>query len=506
MSDMQQRVVAFLIEALARELGASVETIDTHISRIFLAGDRAFKLKRAVKLPYADFSTSELRYAACRREVELNRLTAPDLYLGVRRIILDTDGQLSFNGDGELVDAIVEMRRFDQAQIMDRMADAGQLTPQLMADTASMIARFHENAPIVRAGTGTSNLVDVLDINRASFDRTNLFISAEVDALDHQLRTSLFRHADVLNRREEAGKVRRCHGDLHLRNICVFEGRPLLFDCIEFNEQLATVDVLYDLAFLLMDLTHRGHVDLANLVANRYFDETDNENGFALLPFLMAIRASVRAHVTATQAEEAGDPSGELSQRARSYFDLARSQLAVLSPRLIAIGGLSGSGKTVIAEALAPRIGVAPGARIIESDRIRKALHGVPAETRLPPEAYRPEVSERVYGEMARRAETILEGSAPVVADAVFQRPENRERIEHAMRKRKLPFLGVWLDVPEDVLKERVRQRQGGPSDATVDVLARQMMVDTGDITWHRVNAARQPEAIIADILSLQAP
>ncbi|TIV74097.1 MAG: aminoglycoside phosphotransferase, partial [Mesorhizobium sp.] len=216
------------------------------------------------------------------------------------------------------------------------------------------------------------------------------------------------RHAGLLDRREAAGRVRRCHGDLHLRNICVFDGEPRLFDCIEFNDQIATVDVLYDLAFLLMDLWHRGFPQFANLVMNRYLDDADDEDGFVLLPFLMAVRAAVRAHVTATQVEESSQDSTKLIAEARSYFHLAQTLLAETPPRLVAIGGLSGSGKTTVAEALAAQIGAPPGARIVESDRIRKAMHGVAAETRLPAKAYRPGVSERVYRQIAWLAELIL--------------------------------------------------------------------------------------------------
>lgn len=500
----QTEVIAFLAEPGTYREAAPVETIETHISRIFLAGDRAFKLKRAVKLPYADFSTADLRLAACRKEVELNSGTAPGLYLGVRRITRETDGRLAFDGTGPLADAVVEMTRFDQSALLDRMAEAGTLTSELMTRTAQMIARFHRDAPVVHAGSGAANLAGVLDINRAGFATSHVFRDDEVQLLDAAFRRTLLRHSAVLDEREAAGKVRRCHGDLHLRNICMLDGEPSLFDCIEFNDQIATVDVLYDLAFLLMDLWHRGFTQLANLVANRYLDETDNEDGFALLPFLMAVRAAVRAHVTATQAEESGDPSGKLSRMARAYFDLAADLLKERPARLLALGGLSGTGKTTVAEALAPRIGAPPGARIVESDRIRKAMHGVPPETRLPGKAYRPEVSDRVYREMAWRAALILAEGGSVVADAVFDRPSERERIARSATERHLPFLGIWLDAAPDVLWRRVERRRGGPSDATVDILSRQLQRDVGEIAWRRLDAARDLNAIVSDILAAQ--
>jgi predicted kinase len=217
----------------------------------------------------------------------------------------------------------------------------------------------------------------------------------------------------------------------------------------------------------------------------------------------MAIRAAVRAHVIGTQVEEGGDPAGNLRAQARAYFDLAAELLNERPARLIALGGLSGSGKTTVAEALAAHVGSPPGARIVESDRIRKAMHGVPPETRLPEKAYRPEISERVYRDMARRSSLILSEGGSVVADAVFERQQDRARIQQAAAVRERPFLGVWLDVAPDILWRRVEQRQGGPSDATVEILSRQLERDVGEITWHRVDAARRPAAIISDILAL---
>lgn len=241
--------------------------------------------------------------------------------------------------------------------------------------------------------------------------------------------------------------------------------------------------MLYDLAFLLMDLWHRGLLEFANLVMNRYLDEADDEDGFILLPFFMAVRAAVRAHVTATQVEEASSASNNLVAEAKSYFELARNLLHIPAARIVAIGGLSGSGKTTIAEAVAPHVGAPPGARIVESDWIRKALHGVPPETRLPDKAYRPEISEKVYREMAWRAGLILSQGGSVVADAVFDRPGDRERIEKEAANREMPLLGIWLEADPTVLWQRVEKRKSGPSDATVDILSRQLQRNTDGIT-----------------------
>jgi aminoglycoside phosphotransferase family enzyme/predicted kinase len=499
----QQPLVAVLMDPATYGETAPVKAIETHISRIFLAGRRAFKVKRAVKLPYVDFSTPALRLAACEKEVELNSKTAPGLYVGVRRITREAGGPLAFDGTGELVDAAIEMVRFDQSKLLDQMATAGELTPALMTATARMIVRYHRGAPEIHNGSGSSNLASVLGINEAGFATSHVFEKDRIKASTRAFHSALARYSGLLDRREKAGKIRRCHGDLHLRNICLFDGEPRLFDCIEFNDRIATVDVLYDLAFLLMDLWHRGFPELANLVMNRYLDEGDDEDGFILLPFFMAVRAAVRAHVIATQIEEGSADSGKLIAEAKSYFELARTFLQGTPPRLVAIGGLSGSGKTTVAEALAAHVGAPPGARIVESDRIRKAMHGVPPETKLPDKAYLPDVSERVYRQMAWRAGLILSESGSVVADAVFDRPADRGRIEKVASDRGVAFSGFWLETDPLVLWQRVSERKGGASDATIDILSRQLQRNATHSGWCKINSDRKLPDIVAELRNL---
>ncbi|MEX5727106.1 aminoglycoside phosphotransferase family enzyme/predicted kinase [Rhodovulum iodosum] len=495
--DDQSAVTAFLG-------AAGGEVIETHISRVFLSGDRAFKLKRAVRLPYADFSTPARRLAYCEREIALNAPFAPEIYLGVRRITRAADGGLVFDGDGPLVDAAVEMVRFDQAALFDRMAAAGWLSPALIEALAGQIAAYHDRAP-VRGGGGAANMAGVLDINAAGFATSRVFSRGEVAALGTRFRRALARHAGLLNRRAAQGRIRRCHGDLHLRNICLVEGAPRLFDCIEFSEQLATVDVLYDLAFLLMDLWHRGMAGVANRLANRYLDLTGDEAGAGLLPFFMAVRAAVRAHVTATFAEGAEEGAGAAADTARSYFALAAALLDPAPAPVVVLGGFSGSGKTTVAEALAPRMGPPPGARIVESDRTRKALFGLAPDARLPESAYAPEVSDRVYARLGRRGRGLAAAGVPVIVDAVFDRAGRRAAAVAALSAAGRPVTAVWLDAPAETLRGRVAARRGGPSDAGLAVLEAQLARGTGAIGWARVDAARPVAAIVDEILALPA-
>lgn len=485
----QNEVVTFLMSDAGLGIpSAAPRLVETHISLVILSGPHAIKLKRAVRLGYVDFSTPELRLAACERELELNRRTAPGLYKAAHRITREADGGLALNGAGALVDAVVEMVRFDEDGLFDRLATRGAIEKPLLTRLAGRIAAFHAEAAPDFSQSGSNRIAAVLDINERAFATTDIFPIEQLDALQAAFREGLAALSDLLDRRALSGKVRRCHGDLHLRNICLVDGEPTLFDCLEFDEALATTDTLYDIAFLLMDLWHRDLRAEANLVFNRYLDAGDEEDGLPLIPFLMALRAAVRAHVSATQAQT-DDTAPARREEAIAYFELAQELLEPRAAKLAAVGGLSGSGKSTVAAALAPLVGPAPGARILASDRIRKRLFAVSPETRLPADAYRPEISEKVYAELAGRAERIAGHGHGVVADAVFDRPEERQRIEGAAISAGVPFQGVWLDVDPDRLFQRVRSRTGDVSDATPEVLAGQLSHSVGTIAWKRVRA-----------------
>lgn len=499
----QSATIAYLRDPATHGISSPVEVIETHISLIFLAGDKAYKLKRAVKLPYADFSTVDLRRRYCEAEVTLNRRTAPEIYCGVRRIARDVSGVISLNGDGTVLDYVVEMHRFAQDKLFDHMAERGQLSKQLMEDTAERVAEFHKDAEIHHTGSGRDNLSAIVDINHAAFCAVTLFSKGETEALTGLFRQELDRHAARLDERERAGMIRHCHGDLHLHNIFLGPEGPRMFDCIDFNDHLATSDILYDLAFLLMDLWHRELPDFANVVVNRYLDRTGDDAGFGLMPFFLALRAAIRAHVGATQLRDLGDKTGHGAEEARAYRNLALALLEKKEPVLVAIGGLSGSGKSTLAEAIAPRIGLAPGARLLESDRLRRAMLGHARGEPMPPAAYRPEVSAKVYANLAEKAEQVLHAGGSVVANAVFAHPEERQAIEQATRSQGIRFIGLWLDADPTILRSRIKDRPVTDSDATVAVLEQQLARDTGEIGWLRTDAARPTALIAREVLSL---
>ncbi|MBL8588653.1 MAG: AAA family ATPase [Methylobacteriaceae bacterium] len=495
----QDEAIEFLHATARARTGAAAEIISTHISTVALFGDTALKLKRAVRLPYVDFSTAERRAAACRVELDLNRRTAPALYRAVRDIRRGADGRLAFADEGPLVDSVVEMRRFDQRDLFDAMAREGRLTAAHVEALAAHVAAFHAREAAVAEGGGAAGLAAAMAINAQGLRAATLFDRAAVERLIADFEAALARHRDLLEARRRGGRVRRCHGDLTLRNICLFEGAPLAFDCLDFDPALATTDVLYDLAFPLMDLWRDGAHDLANLAFNAYLDRADEIDGLALTPLFMATRAAVRAHVAATLAMESAAPEQTPAGRdARDYFDLAASLLRPARPRLVAIGGFSGSGKSTLARALAAHVGGAPGARRVASDRLRKAMFGVEATQRLPESAYAGEVSARVYDQLEAQAARALAAGGSVIADAVFDRAERRAAIEAAARAAGVDFVGLWLEAPAATLQARVAARQHDPSDATAAVVADQLARGAGDIGWTRIAAGGDQAASFA--------
>jgi hypothetical protein len=490
----QGKTIEFLSRGAAfGRPGETVTHIDTHASVVFLVADRAYKLKRAVRFSYLDYSTVERREAMCRAELALNRRTAPQLYLGVRAVTRGGDTALALDGDGAAVDWLIEMKQFPQAALFDRLAAQHRLDPALMRDLADGIAAFHAGAEACRGGALCDIAIESLDNLR----RTGAALDQEsIAALARDTEATFSRLAPLL-----AGRTtRRCHGDLHLGNICIIDGKPTLFDGIEFNDSFICIDPLYDLAFLLMDLDHRGRGELANLVFNRYLDRGADDAALGLLPLYLSLRAGVRAHVSVAALIRQSDAREQraLAAAAARYLDAAGKFLQPARPRLIAIGGLSGSGKSTIARELAPDFAPAPGARLLRSDVIRKRLAGVAPETRLPPTAYDKETNRRVYRALDNGAAATLAAGYTAIVDAAFLDPAEREAIAAVAARAEAPFIGLWAEAPADTLRQRLAARHDDASDADLKVLEFQRARDLGPISWHRLAADLPLPAIVA--------
>jgi aminoglycoside phosphotransferase family enzyme/predicted kinase len=501
----QDDIFAFLANP-ATYGGVRVERIDTHAASVFLAGERALKVKRAVKFPFLDYSTLSKRKEACDAELAVNRPFAPDIYLGVVAITHEADGTLAIGGRGEPAEWAVEMRRFDEKATLDHLADAGAIDERLADALGRAVAAGHRQMPRADAAAWIEALGRYIGQCEDAFRaRPELFQSDAVQKLAASSRASLEKVTPLLQRRGADGFVRRCHGDLHLGNIVLIEGKPVLFDAIEFDPLVASGDVLYDLAFLLMDLAERALQKPANIVFNRYLDETDedgNLDALAALPLFLSLRAAIRASVTTARLQNIPeDKRDRVVRSARAYFGFACKAIAPEQPRIVAVGGLSGTGKSVLARALAPLVGSCPGAVVLRTDVARKHLFGHAETDKLPAEAYMPEVTAKVYDLVAQKAQRATAAGHSAIVDAVFSKAHEREAIAATARASGVPFNGLFLtaDLATRVARvARVGARAADASDADATIARKQEAYDLGAMDWTEVDASGTPDDTLA--------
>lgn len=485
--DLQADIVRAFERGEVEGVPTPVERIDTNLNHVFLAGDRVYKIKRARRLPFVDFRSLEQRRKACEAELAINRRLGSPFYLAVERLV--RRGKAFAFGHGEnAAEWVVAMKRFHDDQRFDLLAAAGRIGLTEAEDAARMIADMHAKAPVFRSGGHAADYRQVIhNLRRTEEDGAAAQgLSISGDRLYEQLDNELSRIDPLIEERRDLGRVRRAHGDLHLGNICLFEGRPTAFDALEFDERMATTDVLYDLAFFLMDLTHCGLRREANAAMNCYWEEArESESALALLPFFVALRAAVRMAV----AVESGDLEG-----AHSYRSLALQLLKHDRPKMLAIGGLSGVGKSALAREVAPLLPGGVGARIIRSDVVRKRSLGIGVEKQADRGAYAPERRAATYREMLAYAAAAAGAGASVVVDATFQAEGMRETLAAALPAARR----IWLEAPLDLRLARVGARMSDASDADVSVaVAQEAIIDPGP-DWERVDAGR-PLADIAE-------
>jgi aminoglycoside phosphotransferase family enzyme/predicted kinase len=489
----QSEVIEFLSTPKSYSGVDRVERFETHGNLVFLAGSEAWKIKRWVRFAYMDFSTLQMRHAACRREVEINRRFGSDLYLGCVPIVRSPAGKLAFGGEGDIVEWAVHMRRFDQSALLSAVADQIGVSTELARALAEVAHQAHQRAePVICSGTIA--LGKLATCVSTALCQSAIACPASAP-LAQGLREQIRKSAVALNERGAHGFVRRCHGDLHLANIVLWQGRPALYDAIEFDEAIATIDTLYDLAFLLMDLDRRRLRPAANAVLNHYLwlsAKPLDLQGLIALPLFLALRAAVRGMVT---VDRAGQQSGEARERdlekARAHLRDALDYLKQPPPQLVAIGGLSGTGKTTVAASLAPWLGPAPGAVHLRTDLERKRLAGVGELQRLPHSAYTPDARKRVYQMLSEKARLVLVAGHTVIIDSVFADPDVRQDVLALAREAGVPFQGIWLHAVPETLLKRVTERHNDASDATAEVVRTQLKADHGPFTaqWITVDA-----------------
>jgi uncharacterized protein len=490
-SDSHNLIIALQDPTVWPDCPEQVEVVETHISWVFLTRDFAWKIKKPVKFDFLDFSTLERRKQFCDEELQLNRRTAPELYLGVLPICGTVEAP-KIGGTGEPFEFAVKMRRFDDAGLLSRMAMEKRLTPTLIDKLAETIAEFH--ATIRR--TDTSSEYGRPDHIRQ--DALDNFVVIEQLANGDELHEAAVRRLKAwtitegqrltatLTRRREEGFVRECHGDLHLRNIVEIDRRPCLFDCIEFNARFRWVDVISEVAFLVMDLEEHGEERFARRLLNRYLERTGDYGGLEVLRFYLVYRAMVRAKIDMIQLRDQTQSAAQrrvLLNEFGEYVSIADHDAQRMQVSLLIMHGLSGSGKSAVSQ----RIVEESQAIRIRSDIERKRLHGIAETDRVSGAAvdrlYAPHATRRTYSQLASLAMTVIEAGFPVIVDATFLQAEERAQFRELARKLGVPFRIIACTASEDELLARVSARSADDhdaSDAGVAVLRKQLLIETG--------------------------
>lgn len=444
------------LAAVQAELGAELCT--THISWLLLTADRAYKLKRPMRLPFLDYSTRTARLQCCERELELNRRYAPELYLEVAQL-------------GETREPAVVMRRFDESQRADLLVKAGKFSPPMVAELVEQVLLLHEQAPAAPMGSVLGSTESIRRWSQGTLTRLaeQLGDDAQLGALQEWMSREFDNTRELIRQRQATGWIREGHGDLHLQNVVVFEGRVTPYDCIEFNDELRWLDIANELSFTYFDLLEHGRPDLAAALVNRWLSLTADIDGLALLPLYSVKGALVRAMVAGDEADAPGR---------QAYLDLAISLANPPTPRLTITHGVSGSGKSTQAQALAMSD---PSARTVwlRSDVERKRLHGLPELAASGSAAdsgiYTPADTEATYNRLAALTGALLASGWSVVVDAAFLHRWQRDLLHAVADEAAAPFAILTCEADPDELRRRVRQRHGDASEATVAVLEQQL-------------------------------
>jgi len=460
------------IGVLLREL-PDAQLVETHISSVILTRDRVYKFKKPVDYGFLDYSTLQKRHHCCLEELRVNRRGAASLYLGVVAVT-GSSAVPVLEGEGEVIDYGVKMRRFDAAMQLDRLADAGGLDADAADTLAAFIASYHRGCEPVAAPSAYGTPERVLAPMRENFEMLGGLLEngALAEKLGRLEQWTLDMHArltPLLLKRKAEGYVRECHGDLHLHNLAWHHGAPLLFDAIEFNPYLSHIDVISDLAFLLMDLDYRGLAPLGSRLLSLYLEHTGDYEGVRLLRFYQCYRAMVRAKVLAlTAAQQDGTQKALTLVEMRRYVDLAAGYMQRRLPSLTLTCGPSGSGKSTVALMLVQRC----GALRIRSDRERLRLFGGA------PDRYAPEATAAVYGRLLEIAVQLIEAGIPVIVDATFLKRDQREPFARLAETFGVPCILMQLRCDPERMRERLearRRNETDPSEADAAVLRGQL-------------------------------
>jgi uncharacterized protein len=450
----------------------NLRLIETHISWVLLAGRYAYKIKKAVDLGFLDFTDLESRRFYCEEEIRLNRRFAPQIYLDI--VTIGGSPQQPELGARPAIEYAVKMRRFPSTRLMDRMLTRGLLTPAHIDSLAATLVRFHANLPPPAPYSEFGSLQEIHAPAMQNFDQLSPLLSgAEVETLaslrqasedEYSFRTALF------EQRRLDGRIRECHGDLHLGNIALIRNEPVPFDGIEFNPGLRWIDVMNEVAFLVMDLLHRNRPDLAFRFLNAYLEATGDYQGVGVLRFYLAYRAMVRAKIDAIRARLPDAPPAQAKfalAACRGYLNLAESCLARGKAMLVITHGLPGCGKTTVTQAALERL----HAIRIRSDIERKRLFGLaplqPSGSAIGDGIYGAEATKRTYARLYQMARGLLDAGFPVIVDAAFLMHAERAQFRLLAQEMAVPFVILDVQASSAALRRRILRRQEHGRDAS---------------------------------------
>lgn len=460
---------------------ANIELVETHISWVVLTGDYVYKIKKPVDFGFLDFSSLDKRHFCCEEELRLNQRLAPDMYLAVVAITGSNEHPV-LDGPGDVIEYAVKMKQFDQSQQLDHVLEREELSESQIDAVADLLAAFHQSVPPADTATTYGDPEHVIQPVEENFIQILQQLPgenyrADLLALQAWSKASFDDLRDVIAARKGDGFVRECHGDMHLRNIAWIEDRPLVFDCIEFNPNLYWIDVINDIAFLVMDLQDRGQQRLAARLLNAYLENTGDYQGLQLLRFYLLYRAMVLAKVNAIRAGQTTvvEERERAVQDFSNYVQLGLDYINDEPPRLYITYGLSGSGKSVVSATLAQ----AMGAIRIRSDVERKRLHGIrPDESAAADNdagIYTASATEQTYARLADLASLMLQAGWSVIVDAAFLKQSQRDQFRQLAQECQAVFRILDIQADEATLRERVKTRQGDVSDANLEVLEHQL-------------------------------
>ena len=484
-----QLMHALMQPGVLPDSAGGVELIETHVSWVLLAGEYAWKLKKPLDLGFLDFSTLERRRVACEDELRLNQRTLPEVYQAVVPVWRTTQGfRVGAAGEGEgagadvaqatLVDYLVRMRRFDQAGLFSNLLAAGQLEPTLFDRLARHVADFHAAAAVAQPGGRFGGATAVHAPVQQNFDQIRERVQdpallAELARVEAWARAQFAALASTFDARLAEGRVRECHGDMHLGNLVVLDGEARLFDAIEFSAELRWTDVIADVAFLVMDLQARGETALGGRFLNAWLERSGDYAGLRVLPYYLSYRAMVRAKIGAIRASQLeGEARAQCLDECGRYLALAAAQMRAPAPALLIASGLSGAGKTSQSQALLESHGVIR----VRADVERKRLFGLAPEARsgsgVDAGLYSAEASIRTYARLAELARAVVEAGYAVLVDASFLKRAQRQDFAVLAEDLGVPFVILVFDAPLELLRERVRQRAQAGTDASEADLA----------------------------------